>query len=123
MRIQGVTGDLPAVAHLGPVAPAAVPAVDDAPAEPAVAPPPASDGADLGHDTTADDRRRPLQPLPAFDPPLIAQRAALGWPVGPLVVEHARATGTSYGAVWAQVDRAMAAVADAAGADGGSGAA
>jgi hypothetical protein len=116
MRIQGVTGDLPAVAHVGPVAPVAVPPVDDAPPAPAVAAPAASDGAELGNGGAADPRRRAPQPLPAFDPPLIAQRAALGWPVGPLVVEHARASGTSYGAVWAQVDDAMAA-ADAVGKD------
>jgi hypothetical protein len=111
MRVQGVTGDLPAIAHVGPVAPPVVPPVDDAPPRPAVAAPSAGEGAELGDGSAADDhRRRPLQPLPSFDPPLIAQRAVLGWPVGPLVVEHVRATGVSYGAVWAQVDRAMAAV-------------
>ena len=110
MRVQGVTGDLPAVAHIGPVAPPVVPPVDDAPPRPAVAAPAASTGADLGRGAANDDHlRRPLQPLPTFDPPLIAQRALLGWPVGPLVVEHARQTGVSYGAAWAQVDSAMAA--------------
>ncbi len=110
MRVQGVTGDLPAVAHAGPAVPLVVPPVDDAPPRPAVAAPPAGDGTELGHGAAHDHRRRPLQPLPSFDPPLIAQRAVLGLPVGPLVAEHARETGVSYGAVWAQVDRAMAAI-------------
>ena len=112
MRVQGVTGDLPAVAHAGPVVPPVVPPVDDAPPRPAVAATPAGDEAELGRGAADDHRRRPLQPLPTFDPPLIAQRAKLGWPVGPLVAEHARQTGVSYGAIWAQVDNAMAAVAD-----------
>lgn len=108
MRIQGVTGDLPAVAHLGPVAPPAAPPVGDAPAGPAVAPPPAANGAALGEDATAAERRRPPRSLNVFDPPLIAQRAVLGQAVGMLVLERAQATNTSYGAVWAQVDAAIA---------------
>ena len=105
MRVQGVTGDLPAVSHAGPVVPPVVPPVDDAPPRPAVAATPAGDEAELGRGAADDHRRRPLQPLPTFDPPLIAQRAALGWPVGALVLERAVATGTSVAAVWAQVDR------------------
>ena len=117
MRIHGVTGDLPAVAHLGPVAPPAVPPVDDAPPPPAVTAPPASSGPGLGDGASADGRRRPLQPLSAFDPPLIAQRAVLGLPVGMLVLERAQATRTSYGAVWAEVNRAMDDLSGAPGSD------
>ena len=45
---------------------------------------------------------------PAFDPPLIAQRALLGWPVGPMIAEYARAEGTSYTAAHARVQAASA---------------
>jgi hypothetical protein len=103
MRIVPVTGDLPAVASLMelPTPPAAEP--DEAP--PRVAPASAATGADAG---TTGERRLPRPPVPlAFDPPLIAQRAALGLPVGPLIAEHALNEGIDYGAACAAVDRAM----------------
>jgi hypothetical protein len=103
MRIVPVMGDLPAVASLGevPTPPAAEPDV----APPRVAPASAASGADAG---TTGDRRLPRPPVPlAFDPPLIAQRAVLGLPVGPLIAEHALAEGIDYGAACAAVDRAM----------------
>jgi hypothetical protein len=105
MRIQGVTGDLPAVVHLGPVA-ATVPVPAAEAPTPAVSAPSRGDDAEMRQHSGQDPRRAPAQPLSSFDPPLIAQRAALGWPVGPLVVERARATGTSVAEVWSQVDLA-----------------
>lgn len=108
MRIQGVTGDLPAIVHVGPVVPTLQVPVDDAPPAPAVTAPKGGDDAEMRGHSEQDPRRQPHQPLSSFDPPLIAQRAALGWPVGPLVVERARETGTSVAAVWAQVDREQA---------------
>lgn len=104
MRIQGVTGDLPAVAQLLSEAPAKVETPPSAPA-PAVAAP--AGASETGGDHTSSDHRRPPQPLPSFDPPLIAQRAVLGLPVGMMVVEHAKANGISYLAAWEAVDRAM----------------
>jgi hypothetical protein len=107
MRIQGVTGDLPAVAHLGAgAAPVEQPAAVASP--PAVAAAAATTEADGDH--TSSDRRRPPPQLPVFDPPLIAQRAALGLPVGAMVAEHARSAEISYNAAWAAVDQAMPAV-------------
>lgn len=103
MRIVPVTGDLPAVAALGelPAPPAAEPDVGP----PLIAPASAAGGADAG---TTGDRRAPRHRIPlAFDPPLIAQRAVLGLPVGPLIAEHALAEGIDYGAACAAVDRAM----------------
>jgi hypothetical protein len=102
MRIAPVTGDLPVVAQLvDPPPPAADPVV----AAPAIAPVAPSAGAD----SASSDGRRPPRPalLLAFDPPLIAQRAVLGLPVGPLIAEHALAEGITYGAACAAVDRAM----------------
>lgn len=105
MRIQGVTGDLPAVAQLMSEAPAKVEAPSTAAPPPAVAAPAAA--GETGGDHTSSDHRRPPQPLPSFDPPLIAQRAVLGLPVGMMVVQHARSAGISYLAAWEAVDRAM----------------
>lgn len=105
MRIQGVTGDLPPVAQLMVETPPKVEAPPTAP-PPAVAAPAAA-GETGGDHTSSDHQRRPPQPLAAFDPPLIAQRAVLGLPVGMMVVEHARAEGISYLAAWEAVDRAM----------------
>jgi hypothetical protein len=103
MRIVPVTGDLPVVAQL--VDPPPPPATDPVVSPPAVAP--VAAGAGAGSAST-DDRRQQRPPLPqAFDPPLIAQRAVLGLPVGPLIVDHALAEGISYGAACAAVDRAM----------------
>lgn len=104
MRIVPVMGDLPAVAQLGgePLTP---PAAEPDMGPPLVPPASAPTGADAG---TAGDRRAPRPPIPlAFDPPLIAQRAVLGLPVGPLIAEHALAEGIHYGAASAAVDRAM----------------
>jgi hypothetical protein len=103
MRIVPVTGDLPVVATL--VEPPPPPTPDPVAATPDVAPVAAAGGADLA---SADGRRPPRPPIPlAFDPPLIAQRAVLGLPVGPLIAEHALAEDISYGAASAAVDRAM----------------
>ena len=106
MRIQGVTGDLPAVAQLmsDPVV-KAEPVAATAPA-PAVAAAPAT--SDAGGDRSSTDRHH-HQPrnLNSFDPPLIAQRAVLGFPLGPMVAEHAKAEGISYSAAMAEVQRVM----------------
>lgn len=101
MRISGVTGDLPAVAALPEGPPVQAPA--DSPPAPAVAAPAAAGGAegDAAHDPSR--QRRPV--LLAFDPPLIAQRAVLGLPVGMLIAEHAEAEGITYSAACAAVDR------------------
>jgi hypothetical protein len=103
MRMMPVTGDLPAVATLvDPPAPS-VSDIDVAP--PAVAATSSAGGADAG---PSDGRRPPRSQVPlAFDPPLIAQRAVLGLPVGPLIAHHALAEGISYGAACAAVDREM----------------
>jgi hypothetical protein len=105
MRIQGVTGDLPAVAQLmSEGAPKVEEPTTNATA-PAVAA--AASAAGAGGDQTTSDRRQPPKPLTSFDPPLIAQRAVLGFPVGPMVAAHAREEHKSYGEVWAAVERAM----------------
>ena len=105
MRIQGVTGDLPAVAQLmsDPVVKAE--ATVAAAAAPAVAAAPAT--AEAGGDHTSSDHRRPPRNLNSFDPPLIAQRAVLGFPLAPMVAEHAKAEGISYSAAMAEVQRVM----------------
>lgn len=100
MRITG--DDLPAVARLGevPTPQAAEPDVG-----PPLVTPAAATGADAG---TAGDRHPSRSRISlAFDPPLIAQRAVLGLPVGPLIAEYALAAGIDYGAASAAVDRAM----------------
>ena len=102
MRIVPVTGDLPAVA-LPPPAPA--PVVQPAAAAPPLPAVTAAAAADPGGGT-AQERRQPGGKA-YFDPPLIAQRAVLGLPVGPLVAEYARAEGLDFGAAWAAVDREM----------------
>ena len=101
MRIQPVTGDLPAIAQLEAV----VPVVPDKPPAPAPAAVPAA--ASNGDAGAYSAERRARQPLRHFDPPLIAQRAALGLPVGMMVLEMAQARGISYSAAWAAVDEAM----------------
>ena len=105
MRIQGVTGDLPAVAQLMSEAPVkAEPAAAATPA-PAVAAAPAT--SEAGGDHTSSDHRRPPRHFNSFDPPLIAQRAVLGFPLAPMVAEHAKAQGISYGAAMVEVQRVM----------------
>lgn len=114
MRIQGVTGDLPAVAQLmNEGAPKVEQPSGDAAPPPAVAAAPSA--GDTGGGESAADRRRPPKPLPSFDPPLIAQRAVLGFALGPMVAAHALAEGISYGAAWAAVDRIMPADGEATG--------
>jgi hypothetical protein len=105
MRIQGVTGDLPAVAQLMNEGAPKVEEPTVAPAPPAVAA--AASASDTGAGGSSADRRRPPNPLPSFDPPLIAQRAVLGFPLGPMVAAHAQNEGITYGAAWAAVDRVM----------------
>ncbi len=103
MRIVPVTGDLPAVV----VPPPAVAPASEAPrtASPVVEAAGRSRGA--SSEQTADRRAaRPL--LPFFDPPLIAQRAALGLPVGTLIAGFAQAKGISYSAASAAVDDELA---------------
>lgn len=103
MRIVPVTGDLPAVAWLAEPPPPPVPAVEGAaPAIPAAA---SAGGAKAGSSHDRHPARRPVPP--AFDPPLIAQRAVLGLPVGALIAQHAQAEGITYGAASAAVDREM----------------
>jgi len=105
MRIQGVTGDLPAVAQLRNEG---VPPVDEpAAAAPAPAVTAAAAAGETGGDPSASDRRRPPALLHSFDPPLIAQRAMLGLPVGPMVAAHAEEVGITYSAAWAAVQREM----------------
>lgn len=102
MRISPVTGDLPAVASAPPV-PRPVLEVLPAPAPTVVA---RADVTGSDADATTDRRRTPtLQPF--FDPPLIAQRAVLGLPVGPMIADFARNEGISYSAASAAVDREM----------------
>jgi hypothetical protein len=106
MRITPVTGDLPVVAADVRSGPPQLRLVDEPPAAPVptvVAP------ADVaGHEPDADAQaRRGPAPRACFDPPLIAQRAVLGLPVGPMIADLARAQGISYGAASAAVDREM----------------
>lgn len=103
MRMAPVMGDLPAVARLDEPPPAQPAKPELGP--PLVAPAAAPAGADAG---TAGDHRAPRSPVPqAFDPPLIAQRAVLGLPVGPRIAEYALVEEMHYGAACAAVDRAM----------------
>ena len=111
MRMLPVTGDLPALATAPPL-----PArhVSDPPAVPATAPVEHSAATGTGADA-ADDRRQPPPHPPFFDPPLIAQRAALGLPTGFLIADLARSAGISYAAASAAVDDAMPRTAEPAG--------
>ncbi len=104
MRITPVTGDLPAVAACAP--PPLL--VRDPPAAPPDLPAPAAvtTAGTSGSQSDPSDRRRPARPA-FFDPPLIAQRAALGLPIGPLVADLATSTGISYGEASAAVDREL----------------
>ena len=102
MRITPVTGDLPVVVS----GPPALRLADEAPPAPpqVVVARSAVSGSDA--DATSDRRRHPT-PKPCFDPPLIAQRAVLGLPVGPMIAELAQAQGIPYAAASAAVDREM----------------
>jgi hypothetical protein len=105
MRILGVNGDMSPVVTPSEPPPAAGPAADAAP--PAVA---AATAAGAGTSTgtgTHDRRRQSPAPLPTFDPPLIAQRAALGLPTGRLIAELAEAEDMTYSAASAAVDREL----------------
>jgi hypothetical protein len=105
MRILGVDGDMSPVVTPSEPPPAAGPAADAAP--PAVA---AATAAGAGTSTgtgTHDRRRQSPAPLPTFDPPLIAQRAALGLPTGRLIAELAEAEDMTYSAASAAVDREL----------------
>ena len=102
MRITPVTGDLPSVATAPPAPrPLADPLPPPAPTVVARADVSGSDA-----DATSDRRRTPTL-LPFFDPPLIAQRAVLGLPVGFLIADFARSEGITYSAASAAVDREM----------------
>lgn len=101
MRISPVTGDLPAVATL--TEPAAPPPPHEEQAAPAVAPVASTAG---GSGAGMSDQRRESPPQ-AFDPPLIAQRAVLGLPVGMLIAELAEAEKVPYMTASAAVDREM----------------
>lgn len=46
---------------------------------------------------------------PALDEAAVAARAAEGWSVGPLVVEHARRAQVDVNSVWLKVEQARAA--------------
>ncbi len=101
MRITPVTGDLPAVAT-PPPPPVRQPAAP--PAAPVTAAVTQAGAASTDADATARDRPAPsLKPF--FDPPLIAQRAALGLPTGFLIADLARAEGLPFCAVAAAGDR------------------
>ena len=99
MRIVPVTGDLPAVV----VPPPAVPPASERlrSSSPVVE----ATGRSRGAGSHASDGHCPPRPLlPFFDPPLIAQRAVLGLPVGGMVADFARAEGIPYTAASAAVD-------------------
>jgi hypothetical protein len=103
VRILPVTGDLPALATSPPPP---VRHVAEPPPAPATAPveQAAATGPDAG--ATSGDRRQHGS-KPCFDPPLIAQRAALGLPTGFLIADFARSQGIPYAAAAAAVDREM----------------
>ena len=101
MRIQPVNGNLPAVAR--PVVEVAL--LDPSPL--ASAPLAVAAAAAPAGSSTSEGRQRPPMPAKVFDPPLIAQRAALGLPVGGLVLDYAREQGISYNAAWAAVNLVM----------------
>ena len=103
MRIVPVTGDLPAVVTPPPPP---VRHLAEAPPSPATAPVEHTTAASTHADARAAGDRRP-PPKPFFDPPLIAQRAALGLPTGFLIADFARSEGLPYAAVAEAVDRAM----------------
>jgi hypothetical protein len=103
VRITPVTGDLPALASSPPPPVRQLTELPSAPVTPPVQQTAALD-ADAG---AAAGERRPPSPKPFFDPPLIAQRAALGLPTGPLIAGFARAQGITYAAAAAAVDREM----------------
>lgn len=107
MRILPVTGDLPALATSPP--PPVRHLAEPAPA-PATAPVEHTAATDTEGARSGD--RRPPSPKPFFDPPLIAQRAALGLPTGFLIADFARSQGVAYAAVAAAVDRELPREAD-----------
>lgn len=103
MRITPVTGDLPALVTPPPPP---VRQLTGAPTSPATAPVEQTTATDTGADAAAGGYRPPA--LKAyFDPPLIAQRAALGLPTGLLIADLARAEGIPYAAAVAAVDRLL----------------
>ena len=103
MRIIPVTGDLPALASPPPPP---VRHLAEPPPAPATAPVEHTTATDTGADA-AGDHRHPPTPKPFFDPPLIAQRAALGLPTGFLIADFARSQGITWAAASAAVDREM----------------
>jgi hypothetical protein len=103
VRITPVTGDLPALATSPP--PPVRHSTEPAP-PPATPPVQQTAATDTDSGAAAGDRRR-AAPEPFFDPPLIAQRAVLGLPTGPLIAGYARSQGITYAAAAAAVDRAM----------------
>jgi hypothetical protein len=103
VRIVPVTGDLPALATAPP--PPVRQLAEPSPA-PAAAPVERTGAPDADANAASGDRRPP-SPLPFFDPPLIAQRAALGLPTGFLIADFARSQGVPYAAVAAAVDREL----------------
>jgi hypothetical protein len=102
MRIVPVTGDLPAVVAPPPAARTVCDPVPSAPPLAVTAAAPAQPDTDA----TSDRRGRPA-PQPFFDPPLIAQRAVLGLPIGLLVADFARSQGIPFAAASAAVDREL----------------
>jgi hypothetical protein len=103
VRITPVTGDLPALATAPP---APVRHVADVPPPPATPPVEQTAALDTGSGAAARERRPP-SPTPFFDPPLIAQRAALGLPTGFLIADFARSEGIPYAVAAAAVDREL----------------
>ncbi len=104
MRITPVTGDLPAVATAPPPPLRHLAEPPPVPVTPPVA---RASATGTGVDPQAAGSHRPPNPEPFFDPPLIAQRAALGLPTGFLIADFARAQGVTYAAVAAAVEREM----------------
>lgn len=103
--IAGIAGELPVMAAPNEPPPSAAPA--GGPPPPAVAAAAATSGGSGAGTGTHDRHRAAPVPLPVFDPPLIAQRAALGLPVGALICELADREDITYSAASAAVDRSM----------------
>lgn len=107
MRIVPVTGDLPALVTSPPPP---VRHVVEPPPAPTTAPVQSTAAARPDAGATSGDRRQHRPPC--FDPPLIAQRAALGLPTGFLIAQLALSEGIPHAAAAAAVDREMPSRAD-----------
>ena len=103
MRISPICGDQWPVAALTHPLPPAEPAAT-APAPHAIVQAGAAASADNSPGGSTDHRQNGQA---VFDPPLIAQRAVLGLPVGTQIADYARAHDLPFTAVSHAVDEAM----------------